>query len=428
MSLDATTASGIARHEPERSSDSADKLSFAYFSLLLSALFNLFFLLFTACTAASFCILVYQAATYTAFPSEDQKLLVAIVVSLVIDLLYFSLRLHNRATSPNSTNTYAAYFREKPASLLRLWGRSSHHRRLFIRWQGALRWMVPLDMLAIVVCVIPVHSLAQPMQLYTTQSLAQWLDVYHQMLTAMSLMLEMVVALEVVLDALRRCCGPTHPNVLMWQPETGHLTPVHPHEYQEALIRQQQQSTPPHHSRGVSTFVADNDHPVYAPPAYGHQDVEDAYNSTHQQQQPRQPLPYHQQQPHMQHSQSLHQPYARLHKEQQVEDEGRLEGQPRHGKGERDNGGVEGSRRPAAAEEEEGEEGEGEGGELGAATAPLVMMMSPALMDEDGATAASRPRVMLNVRPSDADRAEVDNPRRQALSSPRYAVVHMSST
>ena len=445
MSLDATTASSIARSQPERSSDFAKCMSFPYCSFILSALFNLFFLLYTLVAASSLCILIYQHANNPPLSTTDLTLLGALVVALVIDVLYFSLRLHNRAKSPYSAITYTAYFREKPASVLRLWGKSSHHRRLYFRWHAALRWMVPLDVVALFLCVLPVHVNAQPMQLYDAQPVGHVIDVYHQALTMLATMLEIVVGMECVLELCRRCCGPEYPNVLLWHPETGNLTPVHPHEYHERMVHQQQQSTPPHTNRAVNSFAPSDDHPVYAPPAYGHQDMEDAYmlpphpnmppqhQYAHQQpQQQRQPPYMPQQQPYMQpptqYMQPLQQPYARLQRQQVGEDEEQVEGQPREGKANgkdekvgRQNEGKTGD------DEEDGEEG-GEGGELGAATAPLVMMMSPALMDEDNAVAASRPRVMLRVRPSDADRAEERTPRQQALSPPRYAVVHMSST
>ena len=414
MSVSATAASSIARNEPARSTDTVPKLSFAYISLLLSALFNLFFLLYTICTATSLCILILQYSNSDHDAFDDRYLLGAIVVSLFFDLLYFSLRLHNRAQSPYSTTTYAAYFREKPASLLRLWGRSSHHRRLYFRWQGALRWMVPMDVLALAVCVLPVHVNAQLMQSYVEPSVPKLLEVYHTVLTSMSWSLEAVVILECALEVVRRLFGPTYPNVLMWHPETGSLTPVHPHQYQEAMARHQQQlnSTLP--------FASAEDQPEYGPPAYGHQDLEDGYTMSQQ-------LPqasYMQQSPHGAHAQYVQQQHYARQPSDQAEGEQRAEGQPRVGKveGKRANGRVKG-----AGEDNEGEEGQGEGGELGAATAPLVMMMSPALMDDDNVSAAamSSPRVMLRVQPSDADSAEEHNPR---VASPRYAVVHMSST
>ena len=442
MSVSATTASSIARSQPSRSSDVAQRLSFPYFSFLFSALFNLFFLLFTLTTATSLCILVYERVTATLEPG-DQVLMGTIVASLMVDLVFFSVWLHNRATSAYSRMTYAAYFREKPASLLRLWGKSSHHRRLFFRWHGALRWMTALDVVAVLVCVMPVHVNAKPGALYDGSPLARPLDVYHQVLTVLATMLELIVVCECVLEVCRRSCGPNYPNVMVWHPETGTLSPIHPHQYHDALLQQQQQTTPPHATRGVSSFAPTNDHPVYAPPAYGHQDIEDAYTQPHMPQQYVQPAqqqhnPYSHQQRHMQTPMAFVQPshqqsYARLQDEQlQVEGEEQVEGQPRRQRSKGDEKADDLAKpAPAAAEGEEDDEGgaEGQGGELGAATAPLVMMMSPALMDEDDNPAAdvSRPRVMLRVRPSDADRAEVNNPRPQVLSPPRYAVVHMSS-
>lgn len=468
MSCDATTASCIARSEQcERSTDSAKWLSFPFVSFLLSALFNFFFTLYTLCTATSLCILIYQLATArstatdgtstatedSSVPATDKALMAAIVFSLLFDLLYFSLRLHNRAKSAHSRMTYAAYFREKPASLLRLWGRSPHHRRLFFRWYAALGWMTALDVLAVCVCVIPVQATAKPVEMYVWSPLDRPLDVYHQILSIMSTVLEMVVLLECVVEGCRRCCGPQHPNVMVWHPQTGSLTAIHPHQYQEALLQQQQQQggTPPHAGGGGGSFASLDDHPVHPPPAYGHQDMEDAYivpshphpYMAHQYGQPQQhqQLPYSHQQPYMQppmqfapphqlYAQQQQQPYVQQPYSEQVEGEEQVEGRPRqvkvnHSKVELQvEGKVDG--------EVEEERGEGEGGELGAVTAPLVMMMSPALMDDDSGAAAgasaSGPRVMLRVRPSDADRLEEHNSRSQALSSPRYAVVHMSST
>ena len=428
MTVSATAASSMARSEPAHTADTVRKLSFPYASLLLSALFNFIFLLFTICTATSLCILIQRYSSHPQDVFPDRFLLAAIVCSLAVDLLYFSLRLHNRAQTPNSSTTYAAYFREKPASLLRLWGRSSHHRRLYFRWQGhALRWMVPMDVLAVCVCVLPVHVTAAQMANYTGWDVPKLLIVYHTILTSMSWSLEAVVLLELLLSVVRRCVEPEQPNVLMWHPETGSLTPVHPHAYGEAMARQQSSSTLP--------FVAAHDQPEWGPPAYGEQDIEDSYTA---QQQQHNPTYIHQQSygPHRAYSpQKQHAQHARHHSDHQLEGAQRAEGQPQEGKAEHERG----HRRqrsavhPAAAaavDVNEGVEGQGEGGELGAATAPLVMMMSPAVMDEDNGAAslaATAPRVMLHVRPSDADATEQRNPRAAAMASPRYAVVHMSS-
>ena len=456
MSVSAQMASNIARNEPERSTDTAERFSFANFSLLLSGLFTLLSCLFTVATVASFGIMAYQLGNTVdrKLPDSDNALLAAIMLSVIVDVLYFGFRLRSRSKSPYSNMTYAAHFREKPAAMVRLLGKSSHHRRLYFRWQGAMRWMVPLDVLAVVVCVIPVHVNSNPAALYKFQPLDTPLDAYHQVLAAMATMLEIVVGLECVLEMLRRCFGPEYPNLLMWHPQTGHLTPVHPHQYQEALLQQEQQRqmTPPHATRVVSAVASVDGHPVHPPPAYGHQDVEDAFPSPpnphmpsprmqpqlqphlqqqqlyyqqqqpyyqpqryiqphlqHYQQQPQLPHPYYQQQPHMQppmqYSHPPHPPYPQPRHEQ-VEGAEQVEGQPREGKVDKDEKDDEQVEGESGAGEPEGEEGEGydRGGESGAATAPLVMMMSPALMDEESAAAASRPRVMLNVRPSDADR------------------------
>ena len=452
MSLDATTASSMARQQPQQSSDFPHKASLAFCSLVLSALFNLFFLFFTLINATALCMLLYQVSTAT--PSlSDQFLLAAIVVSLLVDLLYFSLRLHNRATSPHSRITYAAYFREKPASLLRLWGVSSHHRRLFYRWQAALRFMLPLDLFAVVVCVVPVHAASSPAMLYQKEPVHNMVDMYHQALTMLSTMLELVVAMECVLEVCRRCCGPRYPQVLVWHPQTGSLSSIHPHEYQQALLQQQQ--TQPDHAAAARVspprFVPSDEHPVHPPPAYGHQDIEDAYSMPpgphvphpymqpyphphahpqHHQQPQWQQQPYYQPQPYktppkQQSRQRSQQP--QLHAQpyhDEAHDEEQVEGRMREAKldDERAEGQMEGT--AAAQEDEEDEEGDGQGGELGAVTAPLVMMISPELDDD----VASRPRVMMRARASDADRLEEHNPRPQPLSPPRYAVVHMSST
>ena len=475
MFMDATTASSVVRDELKRTTYSVERLSFAYVSLLLSALFSLFFLLFTVCTATSFCIMVYQRAINRDSVTASSVMLPACAsFSLLVDLLFFSLRLHNRAKARDSRITYAAYFREKPASLMRLWGRSSHHRRLFIRWQGALVWMVPLDLLAVVLCVVPVHANANPMQLYLRASLDVPLDLYNHVLTAVSTCLEIVVALEFVVEVCRRCCGQ---NVVMLHPETGLLNLGHPHEYQEAL-----QNTPPQTSRTASSLAPDDEHPVYAPPAYGYQDLEDAHHM-----QPQQQSKHSQPQLHIPRSMEPSQEaYTRLRNER-LEGEERGEGRLREGKVEeyesvnkrvrsapgfgtaaregepdspserrkrQDEDGTaaavacagprvmlrvrpsdadraERHRSPRALEEAEEEGGGGEGGELGAATEPLVMMMSPALMDDDGAAAegvGAGPRVMLRVRASDADRPDDRSEvRAQALNLPRYSVLHMSS-
>ena len=432
MSIDATTASSIARSQPERQSDFPRRLSFAYLAFVLSALFNLLFLTFTVANAASLCILLFQATNSPPLPQADSILLGAIVVSLLVDLLYFSLRLHNRATSPYSRITYAAYFREKPASLLRLWGRPSHHRRLFFRWYAALTWMVPLDLCALLVCVLPVHLNANPHELFAQTPDMKVLDVYHQVLSAIATVLELVVAMECVLQMCQRCCGPVYPNVLVWHPQTGSLTNIHPHQYHEALVNRQ--ITPPHNSHGVNSFAPVDQHPVHPPPAYGHQDIEDAYTAPHHQPlqyAPPQQQAYFQQQPYSQppplpSTRPTRKPYAQL----RGEGEEQVEGQSKGGKVDKDEKveePEEGKEDDGEAVDEEEERG-GEGGELGAETAPLVMMMSPALMDDDGAAAAPRPRVMLHVRPSDADRPDERSARLQSTSSPRHPVVHMSST
>ena len=454
MSVSAQTASALARNEPPCSADCVDKLSFAYISLVLSVLFHLVFTLFTACTISTFFIIAYQLNNNDyedhKLPSSDNNLLAFTIVSALVDVLYFWCRLRNRAKSAHSATTYAAYFREKPAALFRLCRRSPHHRRMFFRWQGALRWMVPLDVIAVVVCVIPIHVNASPQLLYTMQGLDDPLNVYHYVLTAVSTVLEAVVAMECLLEFCRRWCGPEYPDMLLWHPQTGNLAPIHPHQYQEALLHHQH--TPPHAVRAVS-YAPASAHPVHPPPAYGHQDVDGGFaaaaHQVHMPQQYMQPqrLTYRQQylqqqnfaytnmqpqnvQPHYQSYYAQQQPYmqpplqyaqpqqqqqyyARPHSEQ-LEGEPRAEGQPRESKVDNDekaDGVVDGG--TGAGGDKYGEEVGGQGGEQGAATEPLVMMMSPALMDDDddANAAAPGPRVMLRVRPSDADRAEDDDPR-----------------
>ena len=468
LSVGATTESRLTRQEPVRDSDFPKKLSFPYASFLVSALFNVFFLLWTLTTSVSLCIVLYQLLQPGGSTADNQQLTGVLSVSLLFDLLFFSWRLHNRASAAGSSIGRAAYFREKPAAIWRLCGSSPHHRRLFFRWQPLLRWMLPLDLLAFAICVLPVHVVLQPQQLYNWPADTLRLDAYQQALRIMATVMEVVVALEAVIELFRRCCGPRDTQyTVVWHPAAR--TP-NGQQYRQALL----QRTPPHTARGRFAFAPPaSEHPVHPPPAY--EDIEHSYSMPpappphlqqyqypqphSQQQQQQQHMPYYQQQlpyPYMPNPMQQH-PYPAPHQPQsqpqpqphqqheEVEGAEQVEGRPREGKvdDERAEGQVEGVRRQARREGGEGVEGEGgEGGEQGAVTAPLVMMMSPALMDEEGdgdgiaavstdgggGAALSWPRVMLSARASDADRLEAPNQRPQVLSPPRYAVVHMSST